>query len=93
MEEMRMIKFLRRLFIILRVFGVMAINLSLRMHWNHRVLIWNQMPVSYAQPADIVLGQKNFSQNQPNLNGIQATPTERSMHWPYGVFQMENPFG
>lgn len=54
--------------------------------WNHRVLIWNQMPVSNAQPADIVLGQKDFSQNLPNLNGIQATPTERSMHWPYGVF-------
>ncbi len=28
---------------------------------NHRVLIWNRVPTSNGQPADVVLGQPNFS--------------------------------
>lgn len=54
--------------------------------WNHRVLIWNQMPTTNGQKADVVLGQPDFTNNQPNVEGISAHPTARTLHWPYGVF-------
>jgi len=54
--------------------------------WNHRVLIWNQFPSTHGQPADLVLGQPDFEQNQPNVAGLTAKPSERSCYWPYGVF-------
>ena len=54
--------------------------------WNHRVLIWHQMPTVNAQPADVVLGQRDFNQNQPNVKGLQSAPSAQSLHWPYGVF-------
>ncbi len=35
---------------------------------NHRVLIWNRVPTSNGQPADLVLGQPNFTTFvEPNL--------------------------
>ena len=54
--------------------------------WNHRVLIWNQWPSCNAAPADVVLGQPNFESNQVNVDGISANPTDKSLHWPYGVY-------
>ena len=54
--------------------------------WNHRILIWNSLPTKNGQAADIVLGQPNFSSNEVNVHGISSDPTNRSMHWPYGVF-------
>ncbi|MGD1807533.1 hypothetical protein ACP6PL_19130 [Dapis sp. BLCC M126] len=51
--------------------------------WNHRVLIWKQLPEDNNVPADIVLGQANFSENEPN-RGKSETAADR-MHWPYGV--------
>lgn len=53
--------------------------------WNHRVLIWNQFPTQHGQPADVVLGQVDFTRNQPNGKGIGAAPTEQTLNWPYGV--------
>ncbi|HVT95166.1 MAG TPA: hypothetical protein VHD76_20100 [Bryobacteraceae bacterium] len=35
---------------------------------NNRVLIWNKIPTSNNQPADIVLGQPNFTARSPVLN-------------------------
>ncbi|HAC65784.1 MAG TPA: hypothetical protein DCF68_20205 [Cyanothece sp. UBA12306] len=52
--------------------------------WNHRVLIWRELPQDSNVPADLVLGQENFSQNQLNRGEI-ATAAD-IMHWPYGVF-------
>ena len=54
--------------------------------WNHRVLIWHEMPAHHAQPADVVLGQLDFDSNQPNIKGIGAAPAAHSLYWPYGVF-------
>ena len=54
--------------------------------WNHRVLIWHTMPTKNAQPADVVLGQPNFENNQPNVNGIGGEPSSQTLNWPYGVF-------
>ncbi|MFN4144696.1 MAG: hypothetical protein ACK4GN_02650 [Runella sp.] len=54
--------------------------------WNHRVLIWHQFPTQHGQLADVVVGQPTFHHNQPNVEGIGATPTAHSLNWPYGVF-------
>lgn len=54
--------------------------------WNHRVLIWLQMPTQNGQAADVVLGQPHFTTNQPNVSGIGADPTEATLNWPYGTF-------
>jgi hypothetical protein len=51
--------------------------------WNHRVLIWKNCPTTINQPADIVLGQADFTSELPN-RGI-AAPTASTMHWPFGV--------
>lgn len=39
---------------------------------NNRVLIWNSFPTADAQPADIVLGQIDFTGNSPNAGGVSA---------------------
>jgi len=54
--------------------------------WNHRVLIWNNLPTEDGQPADVVVGQKDFLNNQPNIDGVGSTPSAHSLNWPYGVF-------
>ncbi len=53
--------------------------------WNHRVLIWNHWPTRNGQPADVVIGQSDFTRNEPNVAGIGSAPTARSLNWPYGV--------
>ena len=54
--------------------------------WNHRVLIWQEFPTEDGQPADVVLGQPDFTFHEPNIGGISAPPSARSLNWPYGVF-------
>lgn len=54
--------------------------------WNHRVLIWHSAPRQNGQPADVVLGQPDFSRNEPNAKGVGAAPDARTLYWPYGVF-------
>jgi hypothetical protein len=54
-----------------------------------RVLIWKTFPKKNFQPADIVLGQPNFTTNVINNNGSNATgsPSAKNMNMPYdGVF-------
>lgn len=53
--------------------------------WNHRVLIWHNLPERNFQPADTVIGQPDFESNQPNINGIGKLPTAQTLHWPYSV--------
>lgn len=55
--------------------------------WNHRVLIWHQLPEDHNVPADLVLGQSSFNQGEPN-RGFQQTASDR-FHWCYGVFYYE----
>ncbi len=54
--------------------------------WNHRVLIWHSFPTKNGQAADVVLGQPNFEQNQPNVKGVGSSPDAQTLYWPYGVF-------
>ena len=50
--------------------------------WNHRVLIWKAMPAQMNQPADIVIGQKDFSGVLANRGGDVGPDTT---NWCYGV--------
>jgi len=52
--------------------------------WNHRVLIWHRVPPDSNVPADVVLGQADFTGNSPNRGYDE--PTASTLHWPYGVF-------
>ena len=54
--------------------------------WNHRVLIWNSWPTKNGQEADVVIGQKNLKDTQPNIKGVGAEPDAHTLYWPYGVF-------
>ncbi len=52
--------------------------------WNHRILIWFETPTKNNQPADLVLGQADFSSGEGN-RGSDA-PTAETLFWCYGVF-------
>ena len=52
--------------------------------WNHRVLIWKTLPQDSNVPADLVLGQADFSSNQPNRGS--STAVANTLNWCYGVF-------
>ncbi len=49
--------------------------------WNHRILIWKELPEDSNVPADLVLGQTDFSKTEPCYLETSAA----RMHWPYGV--------
>ncbi|WP_289268484.1 hypothetical protein [Nitrospira tepida] len=51
--------------------------------WNHRVLIWRQLPTTSHCPPDLVLGQKNFEDVE--INRGCAAPSAETLYWPYGV--------
>ncbi len=51
--------------------------------WNHRVLIWNEVPHESHAPADLVLGQSDFVSAEINRGAPQ--PSASSLYWPYGV--------
>ena len=51
--------------------------------WNHRVLIWNTPPTEHNQPADIVLGQADFTTTETNRGS--DNPSADTLFWPYGV--------
>jgi sugar lactone lactonase YvrE len=58
-------------------------GLALADPWNHRVLLWRRTPRRDNQPADIVLGQADFTSNLANRGTDR--PTAATLHWPYGV--------
>ncbi len=50
--------------------------------WNHRVLLWHGLPERDNQPADVVLGQADFSSTLANRGG---DPRADTLNWCYGV--------
>jgi len=53
---------------------------------NNRVLIWNQIPTRNGQPADIVLGQKDFTSFvQPDLTKAKLEPKADTLLTPVSV--------
>lgn len=53
---------------------------------NNRVLIWRNLPASNGQPADVVVGQKDFQSNIVNYGGSGATPSAQGLRGPQGVW-------
>ena len=49
---------------------------------NRRVLIWQGLPTANGQPADVVLGQHDFSTRDENAG---SDPSAMSMRWPHGI--------
>ncbi|WP_409190242.1 NHL repeat-containing protein [Bradyrhizobium sp. RDM4] len=65
--------------------GIAASNgvLAVADAWNHRILIWHSYPERSNQPADVVLGQADFSGELAN-RGADA-PSADTLNWCYGV--------
>jgi uncharacterized protein (TIGR03437 family) len=54
---------------------------------NNRVLIWNTIPTSNNAPADLVLGQKDFTSYTANSgSGDSRVPNASSLRGPQGVW-------
>lgn len=49
--------------------------------WNNRVLIWRKRPEASHVPADLVLGQADFTGQTPNRG--RPGPGPETMHWPF----------
>ena len=65
--------------------GVAACNgvLAIADAWNHRVLIWHGYPKRSNHPADVVLGQSDFSGGLANRGSDTAKAD--TLNWCYGV--------
>src|SRR5262249_41122572 len=53
--------------------GVWSDGRRLAVATGNRVLIWNLVPTRDFEPADLVLGQSNFSSDAPNAGGPSAS--------------------
>lgn len=51
--------------------------------WNHRILIWHGYPETSNRPADVVLGQADFTNGIANRGA--GVPAADTMNWCYGV--------
>jgi hypothetical protein len=49
---------------------------------NRRVLVWDRIPTVNGAPADLVMGQRDFSKRDENA-GLDAGPL--GMRWPHGI--------
>jgi hypothetical protein len=55
---------------------------------NNRVLVWNTFPTKNDAPADVVLGQSDFTHvtyNDDPQTGGNTSPSARTLNWPAGV--------
>lgn len=52
--------------------------------WNNRVLIWFEAPTASHVPADVVLGQPDFSGDLPNHGELNVGAPDR-LHWPFAA--------
>jgi hypothetical protein len=52
---------------------------------NHRVLIWNKIPARNGQPADMVLGQKDFYSREVNGGISRQRANNFGFHFPTDV--------
>jgi hypothetical protein len=58
-------------------------TLAVADHGNSRVLIWTSLPTTTAEPADIVLGQRDFTSSSSN-QGLSA-PSASTLSYPKSV--------
>ncbi|PIQ99789.1 MAG: hypothetical protein COV66_09265 [Nitrospinae bacterium CG11_big_fil_rev_8_21_14_0_20_45_15] len=52
---------------------------------NNRVLIWNRLPRENGQPADVVIGQKDFESRSVNMGLGAERASASSLYWPTDV--------
>ena len=52
---------------------------------NNRVLIWNSLPRDNGQPADVVIGQKDFVSRSPNMGKGENRADQGSLYFPNDV--------
>ncbi len=52
---------------------------------NNRVLIWNRLPRDTGQPADVVIGQKDFVSRSPNMGKGEERASNESMYFPRDI--------
>ena len=57
--------------------------------WNHRILIWDQIPTDSDTPADMILGQANTAEVDENRGGACGP---RTFYWPFGIAMVEGTF-
>ncbi|HFC12845.1 MAG TPA: hypothetical protein ENJ56_08365, partial [Anaerolineae bacterium] len=57
--------------------------------WNHRVLVWNQLPTQSNTPPDYVLGQANLREVSKDRGGAVSA---LSMYWPFGIAYVAGKF-
>jgi hypothetical protein len=50
--------------------------------WNHRILVWNEMPTRTDTRPDLVLGQPLADAVEPNRGGEASAV---SFYWPFGI--------
>ena len=53
---------------------------------NNRVLIWNSIPATNDVPADVVVGQKDFTSGGINYGGNGNSPSAQGLRGPQGVW-------
>jgi len=57
--------------------------------WHHRILIWNSIPTENFTAPDVVLGQANFTDVEPNRGGgVSAT----GLYWCYDMAYLNGWF-
>lgn len=59
--------------ILASVSGIWSDGSKLAVAAGHRVLLWNAMPTTSFAPADIVLGQQDFTTNAANVGGVSGS--------------------
>jgi hypothetical protein len=60
---------------------------------NNRILVWNTFPTANFTPADVVIGQPNFTCGVANNDGsgcTSGTASASNLSQPTGVFQINN---
>lgn len=57
--------------------------------WNHRILIWNDVPTSSDRAPDVVLGQDDASSVDENRGGECGPLT---FYWPFGIAMVGERF-
>jgi len=50
--------------------------------WHHRILVWNSVPTADDIAPDLILGQLNATDVEPNAGGDCSAAT---LYWPFGI--------
>ena len=50
--------------------------------WHHRVLVWEEIPITSDTPPDYAIGQAGLRESDPNRGGKRSL---QGLYWPYGI--------